>query len=81
MEEEGSPVPPAPPVVDDEDATRAAIRQSMSVDCSVGREWATSGTPSAAEPPDLDTTSREKENFRESHTRATSDDRQTQQMH
>ena len=48
MEEEGSPVPPAPPV---EDATRAEIRQSMNVNCS-GEKWATLRTPFAAEPPE-----------------------------
>ena len=45
VEEGGSPVPPAPPVVG---ATRAAIRRSMSASCS-GEKWATSRTPSAAE--------------------------------
>ena len=42
--------PPAPPVVDDEDATLAAIRRSMSVNCS-GEKWDTVRTPSAAEAP------------------------------
>ena len=62
VEEAGSPVPPAPAVVDDEDATRA-IRRSMSINC-LCEKWDTARTPSAAEPPEgawfgghLDTTS------------------------
>ena len=48
---DGSPGAVAPPVVTDEDATRAAIRRSIRASCSAVK-WTASGAPSP-EPPEV----------------------------